>query len=45
MTGQWLQFYEKTLDQYGTALGILSALHWAVELENQENKTFISYLE
>jgi branched-chain amino acid transport system substrate-binding protein len=42
VTGQWRQFYEKTLDQYGTALGILSALHWAVELENQENKTFVA---
>ena len=41
MTGQLLQVYEKTLDQYGTAIGVLSALHWAVELENQENKTFV----
>jgi ABC-type branched-subunit amino acid transport system substrate-binding protein len=41
VTGQWLQLYEKTLDQYGTAIGVLSALHWAVELENQENKTFV----
>ena len=42
MTGQLLQFYEKTLEQYGTAIGILSALHWAVELENQENQTFVA---
>jgi branched-chain amino acid transport system substrate-binding protein len=42
VTGQLLQFYEKTLDQYGTAIGILSALHWAIELENQENKTFVA---
>jgi len=41
VTGQWLQLYEKTLDQYGTAIGVLSALHWAGELENQENKTFV----
>src|SRR5262245_51658587 len=41
VTGQLLQFYEKTLEQYGTAIGVLSALHWAVELENQENHTFV----
>jgi branched-chain amino acid transport system substrate-binding protein len=41
VTGQLLQFYEKTLDQYGTAIGVLSALHWAVDLENQENHTFV----
>jgi ABC-type branched-subunit amino acid transport system substrate-binding protein len=41
VTGQLLPFYEKTLEQYGTAIGILSALHWAVELENQENHTFV----
>ena len=41
VTGRLLQFYEKTLDEYGTAIGVLSALHWAVELENQENKTFV----
>ncbi len=41
MTGQLLQAYEKTLEQYGTAIGVLSALHWAVELENQENQTFV----
>jgi branched-chain amino acid transport system substrate-binding protein len=40
--GQLLQFYEKTLEQYGTAIGVLSALHWAVELENQENQTFVA---
>src|SRR5713101_1690109 len=41
VTGQLLQFYEKTLEQYGTAVGILSVLHWAVALENQENQTFV----
>ena len=41
VTGQLLQFYQKTLEQYGTAIGVLSALHWAVELENQENQTFV----
>ena len=40
--GQLLPFYEKTLEQYGTAIGVLSALHWAVELENQENQTFVA---
>jgi branched-chain amino acid transport system substrate-binding protein len=42
VTGQLLQFYEKTLEQYGTAIGVLSALHWAVELENQENQSFVT---
>ena len=45
VTKQWRQCYEKTLDQYGTALGILSALHWAVELENPENKTFVTFYQ
>lgn len=41
VTGQLLQFYEKTLEQYGTAIGVLSALHWDAALENQENQTFV----
>jgi len=41
LTGQLLQVYEKTLKQYGTAIGVLSAWHWDVELENQENQTFV----
>lgn len=42
VTGQWLQHYEKTLDQYGTAIGVLSSSYWGVQLENQENQRFVA---
>ncbi len=37
-----LNIYEKTLDQYGTAIGITSTAHWDAALENQANQDFVS---